>query len=125
MTTALATVDTDRLAKLIRLIFGSDRDGEIVAAVAAVRRILASGNVDAHWLADRLAAPAIVGVAKERQRDDGHERSLIWFAWHRRDFLTPKEQGFIGSLTRWHGPISERQRQWLNAICDKLAEVAA
>jgi hypothetical protein len=30
--TALATVETDRLVKLLRLIFNSDKPGEVVAA---------------------------------------------------------------------------------------------
>jgi hypothetical protein len=126
MTTALATVETDRLAKLIRLIFGSDQDGEIVAAVAAAKRLLAASDLDAHWLADRLAAPAIAGVAEERHHDDGDEHSLAWWCYHRRDALTAKERRFIDSLTRWRGPISERQAKWLHDIADRLErEVAA
>jgi hypothetical protein len=45
--TAALTIET-KLAKLIRLIFGSDKDGEIVAAVTAAKRLLAANNVDHH-----------------------------------------------------------------------------
>jgi hypothetical protein len=122
--TALATVETDRLAKLIRLIFGTDQDGEIVAAVGAVKRLLAASDLDAHWLADiveRGTSPSAPSISPVAQGDD---RSLVWFAWHRRDRLSVKEAAFVESLTRWRGTISDRQRVWLHDICDRLAEAA-
>jgi hypothetical protein len=124
MSTALATIETDRLAKLIRLIFGSDQDGEIVAAVAAAKRLLAASDLDAHWLADiveRGTSQVAPSISPDAQGDD---RSLVWFAFHRRDRLTQKEAAFVESLTRWRGTISERQRVWLRDIVDRLAEVA-
>jgi hypothetical protein len=124
VTTALATIETAKLAKLIRLIFGSDQPGEITAAVAAVRRTLAAADLDAHWLADvveRGAAPIAVPVAD----DDGDDRSSVWFAYHRRWSLSPRDRQFIERLTTWRGPLSEKQRKWLADVCDKLAEVAA
>ena len=123
MSTALATVDANRLAKLVRLAFSSDKDGEIVAAVAAAKRLLASGNVDAHWLADRLTAQAIVPVAKEHH-DDDDDRSAVWFAFHHRDRLTPRDRQFIEGLTRWHGTLSAKQRKWLADILAKIEEAA-
>jgi hypothetical protein len=123
MTAALATVETDRLAKLIRLVFSSDNDGKIVAAVAAAKRLLAASDLDAHWLADRLAAPPIA-VAQDRQYDDGDAQSLIWWCWHHRDRLAPRDLNFIAALTRWRGPLSTKQEKWLRDVCDKLTEAA-
>jgi hypothetical protein len=122
-TAALAATETDRLAKLLRLIFGSDQPGEITAAVAAVRRLLAASDLDHHWLADRLAAQPIA-VPAERREPDEDDHSLAWWCFHRRDHLPPKERRFIESLTRWRGTISDRQRVWLHDICDRLAEAA-
>jgi hypothetical protein len=130
--TSLATIETDRLAKLISLIFSTDKDGEIVGAVGAARRLLAAEKVDAHWLADRLTAPQPLHK-QERERDDdrdrdedGDHRSAIWWCHHHCGALTAKERRFIESLTRWRGPFSERQAQWLHDAADRLsAGVAA
>ena len=119
MSTALATVDTDRVAKLIRLIFGSNRDGEVVAAVAAVKRILAASDLDAHWLADRLAAPTTL-PAVDDDRDDRDDRSDAWFVFHRRHQLSPKERAFIENIIQWSSPLSPKQRQWLSDIVERL-----
>jgi hypothetical protein len=122
MSTAAASIETSKLAKLLRLIFGSDRDGEIVAAV---KRLLAASDLDAHWLAEiveRGTSPSAPSISPDAQGDD---RSLVWFAWHRRDRLSVREAAFIESLTRWRGTISERQRVWLHDIVDRLAEVAS
>jgi hypothetical protein len=124
MSNALASVETGKLAKLIRLIFGSDQDGEIVAAVAAAKRLLAASDLDAHWLADRLAAPSTLPTS-ERSGGEGDDRSAAWFAFHRRHFLSPKERAFVVNIVERSAPLSPKQRQWLNDICDRLAEAAA
>jgi DNA-binding transcriptional LysR family regulator len=126
--TALATVETERLAKLIRLVFSSDQAGEVTAAVTAVRRILAAAGLDAHALADivehgtkSIAVPHVDRV----DDDDGDDRSAIWFAYHRRYSLTPRDRQFIEGLTRWRGPLSIKQQKWLRDVCDTLAEATA
>jgi hypothetical protein len=125
MITALATTDVDRLAKLIRLIFGSDKDGEIVAAVAAVKRLLAASDLDAHWLADIVERGTKQSALVDRHDDrPDHDRSAVWFAFHRRWSLTPRDRQFIEGLTRWRGPLSTKQEKWLRDVCDKLAEAA-
>ena len=48
-------IDTDRLAKLVRLL-GSDKDGEVLAAIAALKRTLDIADMDLHDLADALVA---------------------------------------------------------------------
>jgi hypothetical protein len=127
---ALASVETDRLAKLLRLIFGSDQDGEVIAAVAAVKRLFAGARLDAHALADiveRGAQPtALVDHHDDpgREHDDGDDRSAAWFAFHRRQWLTPRDRQFVEGLTKWHGPLSTKQQKWLRDVCDKLAEAA-
>jgi hypothetical protein len=123
--TALATTVVDRLAKLVRLALISDEAGEILGAIAALRRMLVAPGLDGHWLADvveRGTKSIAVPLAAEHDESD---TSLVWWAWHRRDRLTPKEASFIEALTRWRGPISERQAQWLHDIADRLEREAA
>jgi DNA-binding transcriptional LysR family regulator len=121
MTAALATAETDRLSKLIRLTFTSDKTGEIAAAVAAVRRLLESSGLDAHWLADaveRGATPVV--VQPEERRDERDDRSDIWFCFHRRHRLSPKERAFIENVVDRSRPLSNKQRQWLHDIVERL-----
>jgi DNA-binding transcriptional LysR family regulator len=125
MTTAIATTDVDRLGKLVRVALISDEDGEILGAVAALKRALAATGVDAHWLAaafERGAAPPAHG---DDHDDDGDDRSATWFCWHRRHRLSPKEKAFIENIVTWSGPLSARQRRRLGDIVDKLEEGAA
>jgi hypothetical protein len=122
--TALAVADVNRLGKLLRLLLISEQTGEVLSALAALKRALASAGLDAHGLADiveRGMAP-IAHVAEERRCDD--EQSTIWFCFHRRHLLTPRDARFVESVVKWSGPLSDRQRKWLFDICDKLAEAA-
>ena len=48
-------VDADKVGKLVRLL-ASDRDGEVLAAVAALKRTLGAGGADLNDLADALVA---------------------------------------------------------------------
>jgi hypothetical protein len=126
---ALASIETGKLAKLLRLAFGSDSAGEIVAAVAAVKRLLAASDLDAHWLADVVERGSQVAHVDHSDHDDhdreGDDSSAIWFAFHRRHSLTPRDRQFIEGLTRWRGPLSTKQRKWLADIVDKIAEAVA
>jgi hypothetical protein len=119
---AITTIET-RMAKLIRLIFSSDKEGEIIAAVLAARRVLASENVDAHWVADRITAPLAHADHRADRRDDDDDRddkSAIWFAFHRRHRLSPKECLFVENIVTRSAPLTPKQRKWLNDICDRL-----
>jgi hypothetical protein len=48
---------------LLRVALGSDKTGEIVAAVGALKRTLTSGGFDSHAFVDRVEA----GIAGPRQ----------------------------------------------------------
>jgi hypothetical protein len=119
---AVVNNDVDRIAKLIRLIFSTDQTGEAAAAVDAVKRLLASENVDAHWLADvfeRGAAPVAVTPDEESgERDD--DRSASWFAFHRRRSLSAKERQFVENIVARAAPLTPKQRKWLHDIVDRL-----
>ena len=94
----------EQLAKLIRLIFISDHPGEVSSAVDKVL-----------WLADRLTAPP------QKQANDQHdEKSTVWWCYHHRHLLSPRDRQFIEGLADWRGPLSPKQQNWLNDIVAKL-----
>jgi hypothetical protein len=55
MIDTIAPVETDRLAKLLRLALGSDKHGEIIGAVEALKRALAAAGLDSHWIVDAFS----------------------------------------------------------------------
>jgi hypothetical protein len=127
---ACATPGTERFGKLLRLALVADQPGEIVAAVAVLKRALTTSGVDPHWIVDCFVRGAKPVVLQPPQQDRGavHDddwRSTAWWCWHRGNALTAKERRFIESLTHWRDPISERQAQWLHDIANQLSAEAA
>jgi hypothetical protein len=126
---AVGTADVDKLSKLIRLALVADKDGEAIAAIGALKRSLQAVGLDPHFIADafeRGAAPVARADNHSFGRDDNggddgqDDRSDIWFAFHRRHRLSPKERAFIENIAAWSGPLSARQRQWISDITDRL-----
>ena len=112
--------DTARLAQPVRLL-GTDRDGEVLAAVAAMRRMLAAAGLDFHDLAaaaeqwwngtpaspDQSAPPPWQLTAKEcLTRGMGR--------------LRPAEIDFLHSMTTWPHEPSAKHARWLDAISAAL-----
>jgi hypothetical protein len=108
-----------QLGKLIRLIFISDRPGEIANAVDAVRRLLASENVDTHWPAERLTTPV------QTKPEPDVSQSTVWWCFHRRHQLSERDRDFIENLAKSCKPLSTKQQKWLQDICEKLEHGAA
>jgi hypothetical protein len=118
---AVASTETDRLVKLIRLIFSSDKPGEIVGAVMAAKRVLDNNDRDGHWLAERFALGAApVAVTTDDTSSARDDKSAIWFAWHRRHRLSPKEFHFVETIVAQAAPLSVKQRRRLNDIVARL-----
>jgi hypothetical protein len=114
-------VAPDRLAKLIRLIFSTDKEGEIVAAVTAAKRILISETLDAHFVADNfLRGATSIMLPTPDKRDECDDRSAAWFCYHNRKRLSPKEQAFVENIVERTAPLSPKQRKWLCDIVDRL-----
>jgi hypothetical protein len=115
---------TDKIGKLIPML-GSDRDGEVVAAVRALGRTLASIGADWHELAKALAAePKTVVVYRDAP---AHDETWLIIAEYCRDNdkgrLTPKERSFVRDMTFRlvnGGQPTERQAGWLRAIYAKV-----
>jgi hypothetical protein len=118
-----------KIAKLLRLALIAGMDSEILAAVSALKRSLAAAGLDAHYVVDafeRGTSPSAPSISPDvgRNDGDGDDRSAVWFAFHRRYSLSPRDRQFIERLTEWRGPLSTKQRKWLGDILDKLAVAA-
>jgi hypothetical protein len=126
MSTALASVDVDRLGKLLRLALVADQAGEITGAIHALRRALASAGLNPHYVVDAFErgtaqlAPSVSPDIAQDDRRERDERSDAWFCFHRRDLLSAKERAFIENVIRWSSPLSPKQRQWIFDIADRL-----
>ncbi|SRR6266436_5202418 len=119
---------------------GSDRPGEVVAAVTALQRTLRSAGTDLHYLADvteralleppPLAAPAPPPPPPPRPQashpNAGNIADAISFCVFWKEDLNDKERGFIFSLYRSQRvqgcafDPSEKQRSWLFKIEQQL-----
>jgi hypothetical protein len=79
------TIDIEKVGKLVRLI-ASDRDGEVLAAVAALKRTLAAGGADINDMAAAIATGlAPRAPAKPPQHWGPPDPDLDWWqsmAWY-------------------------------------------
>jgi hypothetical protein len=112
--TALASI-TPQLGKLV-LLLSSNHDGEVLAAVRAIDRVLKSSRLSWHDLAQAICLPP-PAVHPCNDRD---WRDLLAFCASRMSSLSSREREFLRSIARWRGDLTERQRDWLEVIADKL-----
>jgi hypothetical protein len=102
---AKRAIEVDRIAKLVRLL-ASDRDGEVLAAVAALKRTLAAGGADIN----DMAAAMVVGLAprspaKPKQQqptrwappapDTTYWESMAWWAHFYRQHLSTSDREYV------------------------------
>ena len=110
-----------RIAALVRLVLGSDKDGEILGAVEALKRTLAAAGLDHHRLAEVIEA----GLPKPAAPEIGDDwRALARFCQQHIGKLTPKEAAFVATLARYKRPPSEKQVGWLISIAGRLRDDA-
>jgi hypothetical protein len=118
----MTEVDSTKVGKLLRLL-GSDKPGEVLAAVTALKRTLESASLDVH----DLAAIVEAGLRPAQQRPSwgppepaaDNWQSMAWFCRHHRHHLPEHHREFIedlllgraqhqGRVTQWH--LQELQR---------------
>jgi hypothetical protein len=110
-----------KIAQLLRLILGTDQSGEIVAAVAALKRTLATGGLDHHALAAAVERGLSAPLTPEPDPDGVPDwRSSAHFCRHHREQLSPREAIFIDSILASYRDLSEKQINWLWAIEAKV-----
>lgn len=137
-----------RLASLIRML-GSDRDGEVLAAVAAIGRALATADSDFHGLAEALGSGngRIPEADMQRLFDAGYKagleqgraraaqnarpetfRKASALSWREialrcsklEPLLHEREKQFVAAMTLRSRPLTARQAEWLAAIYLRL-----
>lgn len=126
MTVALASV-APRLALLIPRL-ASQHDGEAVATVRAIERILASAGLDLHDVARAIAAPAapdaIAAPTRQPSQSGDWRRLAAWCRDHDGGRLTQKQRAFVADMVTWRGEPTAPQAEWLRAIADRLRRAA-
>jgi hypothetical protein len=141
---ALAPI-AGKLAKLIRLL-ASDKDGELVAAVHAIKRTLESCGLDMHALADGVEGTNGKKFTEQdaleiyqRGVEDGRKtaEAPVSFStvgepsWNdiareceaNAARLSPREQEFVRDMCSWTvngGMPTEKQAKWLRSIWARL-----
>ncbi len=111
---------TERLRKLL-LMLSSDRDGEVVAAARSIGRALRANGSDWHELAGRLLVPVKAQARRDDARQDrGNWQEMREFCLKHDHQLRQRELEFVNSLGTWHGDLTEKQYDWLVAICERL-----
>jgi DNA-binding transcriptional LysR family regulator len=107
----------------------ADQDGEALGALAALKRSLASAGLDAHDLVAAFERGMVAQDGPETKRSDdavyGDIRSTVWFCWHRRNRLGPKEREFVENICKRRTTPTDRQRVWILDIADRLERGAA
>ena len=112
-------INRDQLKKILLVALSATEDGEIVAAVKALKNRIKKGGKDIHWfveLTDQHIVPPLPDVAIVDWTQQLYvARREIWRLSHR-------EQEFIDSLWRQqqdHGKYwqpSYKQKGWLGSI---------
>jgi len=96
-------IDTDKVAKLIRL-FGSDRDGEVLATVGALKRTLHVAGMDLHDLADAVVAGFRPAKPPERTKrepsppDLYNWESMCWYCQRGSRYLSDDDRRYIDEV---------------------------
>jgi hypothetical protein len=103
MSARLQPDTAEKAAKLIRLL-GSDRDGEVLGAVHALRRTLDSAGHDLHSLAAIVAPPVPAETDWVR---------MAQFCRMRQYAMRPKDRDFISSMLKWRRIPTVAQQSWL------------
>jgi hypothetical protein len=133
-------MNVERIQKLLKLL-SSDNDGEALAAVHALKRVLAQEGADIHELAKRVEGLSEADM--KRLYDAGYregknaaavstgftsvgEPSFYNMACEIKNKgegrLSQKESDFIDDMVRWcaRREPSEKQGRWLHAIYCKV-----
>ncbi len=144
---ALDPSASDRLAKLIRLL-GSERDGEVLGAVSAMKRVLQTAGLDLHAIAERVTnngggnaydeyrrgyqaglqhgfqSGHANATATQNQFTDGDElQQAAQFCTARAAHLNARERDFVVNMERLTKPrlqLTPKQEVWLLDIRDRL-----
>lgn len=129
----------EKIAKIL-LLFDSDKEGEVLAAVQALRRLLAGENINLHHLAKSLTNPEIKTVYRDKiiektvervvyrtvpVADCSHNEIASWCLGQDLSRINEREKHFLRDMAAKTDKLSERQNAWLIAIHRKLSSKQA
>ena len=112
-------VAENRIGRIIALL-SSDKDGEVLAAVAALRRLLKSNGADLHDLVALLEGKVRVVQVSAKASPPLTWRDKIALCQREADFLTEWERGFLTSMSMWKRQPTVKQAAILQRIYDSL-----
>jgi len=114
-------VDTGIAPKLTKLLplLGSDKDGEVLATVSAIARLLSGAGLDWHDLAALIehgyqtpARPQANGPRWQDMAKDLLARGSF--------VLRDAEREFLESMAHWPTAPTEKQSDWLQNIAERV-----
>jgi hypothetical protein len=111
-------LDIPVLGRLIPRL-ASTFDGEALAAVRAIERVLKANGRDWHDLAAVVISPP-AGPPAEPPPSDADWRALCRFCASQSARLSRRQLDFIVSLAQWRDAPTARQMAWLHAIAARL-----
>jgi hypothetical protein len=123
-------MNNEKLANLVRRL-GSDSDGEVVATVYAIRRVLKADGHDLHDLAKIVQGASPPPKAQAKQSDAETPGGIIVVAKHLLEtcsWLNDWEREFLVSIRdqarrRYGFKLSEKQQAILDKLLVKTAEM--
>lgn len=127
MTEQNATLNKERLAKLLRML-SSNHDGEVLAAVRALDKALKAAGKSFNDLAEILSGKVVFVEAPKEINASRHYRDACkWLLVQ--EGLTDKEESFIKDMERRFKfdidfKPSPKQAAWFTLIVKRLAEKA-
>jgi hypothetical protein len=104
-----------RLGKML-LMLSSNHDGDVVATVRAIERVLKSAGSDWHDLVASMLAPA----AHPEVHDD-----VVQWCLNRHFFLSPRDREFLEGVAEQRMPPSPKQEKWIHDTVGKLERAEA
>ena len=116
-----------KVGKLVAML-GSDRDGEILATVAALKRVLETAGLDFIDFGDALGAGLVLHTIRQPSEvlsgeDELWRQQARWLLSLGAD-LREKEIEFLRNIAQWIGRPSDKQLAWLERIFKEAAAEA-
>ena len=116
-----------KVGKLIALL-GSDRDGEVLACVSALKRVLEAAGLDFIDFGEAMGAGLVLHTLRQPSEvlpgeDELWRQQARWLLSLGAD-LSEKEIEFLRNIVKWIGRPSEKQLAWLERIYREAAAEA-